>query len=254
MSPSLVILALALAAAEVPPVGTPLLTPEPILSPVPLPGDHDAVLVPAVEVSPIVVNAPVREVQATEVSSPDVSSGGDVHSVARPPDARDPDALPWFGAQLDAGVPDGFGASVAFRPIWFARLTAGLLTNSASTGLRAGLTLVPFRAFVTPTLSGELGHYFDGNMGSLIGLAMNQPLLKSSVLGRGSYDFGNAQLGVELGSPRSVVLYLRAGLSYVNATFEGNAQTTPTTSFNPGTVHLKLVMPSAKLGLVFYFG
>ena len=184
----------------------------------------------------------------TYSNPPLVTSGTPQRDVPTIPSAaadREPSTR-WLGVTVDAGVPDGMAASVALRPWHWLRLQAGGLHNTISPGLRGGVSLVPFYFWITPSLTLEAGHYFDGDA-TWIARRLTPNRNLDPLFRNVGYDFGNAHLGLELGSPRSVSFFLRAGISYAKMTGIND----PT--IQAGDVPLSGVIPSAKLGLLIYF-
>lgn len=156
----------------------------------------------------------------------------------------------WLGLLVDAGVPDGAGISVAYRPWSWLRLQGGGIYNTVNGGFRGGVTLLPFYSWFTPALTVEAGHYSGGDASSVTRRFSNDPRLTNAF--NVAYNFENAHLGVEVGSPRWVAFFLRAGLSYVQMTADVQPMISDTT-IRAQPVHIKLIMPSVKLGLVMYF-
>ncbi|HME91326.1 MAG TPA: hypothetical protein VKE49_07870 [Myxococcaceae bacterium] len=157
----------------------------------------------------------------------------------------------WLGVTVDAGVPDVMAASVALRPWHWLRLQAGGMHNTVSPGLRGGISLVPFYFWITPSLTLEAGRYFEGDA-TWIARRLTPNRNLDPLFGKVGYDFGNAHLGLELGSPRSVSFFLRAGISYVQMG-KGVQQAISDPTIQAGDVPLSGVIPSAKLGLLVYF-
>ncbi len=172
--------------------------------------------------------------------------------------AEGKDVLPSFGVGLDAGVPDFAGLNLVYRPVPFLRLQGGPLFNGAGVGVRGGVSLVPFSTVVAPSLTLEYGHYFSSDMRSplgSVGLSLGQA---EPVLSKLSYGFGSAHLGLEVGSARRFQFFLRAGLSYVHTTLAGSGelieQSAGDSSLSAEDFRLRGVLPSVKLGVLFYFG
>jgi len=159
-------------------------------------------------------------------------------------------AMRWLGASVDAGVPDGMAASVALRPWHWLRIQAGGMHNTISPGLRGGISLVPFYFWITPSLTVEAGHYFEGDA-TWIARRLTSDRSLDPLFRQVGYDFGNAHLGLELGSPQGVSFFLRAGISYVQ--MGQGVQQAITDPTIPGDTKLSGVIPSAKLGLLIYF-
>jgi hypothetical protein len=157
----------------------------------------------------------------------------------------------------DAGLPDGANASLVYRPMRWLRAEAGVGYNLISPGVRGGLTLIPFG--VGPSLTVEGGHYFDGNANGTARKIAGSSFKDSALLERVGYDFANAHLGLEIGS-RRMTFFLHGGMSYIRGTLH-NADSVLQAG---GTVPqgsqvtikqdpvLKVVAPSAKLGLIVY--
>ena len=182
--------------------------------------------------------------------------------VAQPAPAVQPAAapaapLPAFGLMVDLGAPDGIGAAGVVRPLDWLRLNAGLVTNTVGFGLRGGVSIAPFRTFVTPTLGVDIGHYFKADYSKLPERFGAEPGSAEATLKDVGYTFGSAHLGVELGSQRGFSFFLRAGLSYWDFS-PANAEQAlrdaaddPTLTVAP--VSLRFTSPSFKLGFTYFF-
>jgi hypothetical protein len=163
-----------------------------------------------------------------------------------------------FGLLLDAGVPDGLGVSLAFRPAHWLRLQLGVLENTASAGVRAGVTWLPLDYWITPTLTLEGAHYFEGNANSLVRRFSNNLGADKSILNDFNYDFVNAHVGLEIGG-RRFAFYLRVGESYVSTTlrnvqpFLQQQATGNVVVESAQNIKASYRGPSAKLGFVLYF-
>jgi hypothetical protein len=160
-----------------------------------------------------------------------------------------------LGIQLDAGLPQGFGASLVLRPWRALRLFAGGINNTLSSGLRGGLTIAPFFFPLAPTLSVEAGGLGSADLTSALRwVAGNQ--LPEGVSATGSYRFASALLGLELGSPSRFVVFVGAGLSYVAASAEASSQAisagSTTASLDPGELSFRATLPSVRAGLTLY--
>lgn len=230
----LLVAVLTAAADPVPPVGTPLLTLEPIEAPPPPVGTPLLVLAP---IEPAATDAPrAAPAPAASVSAP----------------SEEP-RRPWFGAQVDAGLPEGFGGSLVFRPWYFVRAHLGGVTNTAAGGIRGGLSLIPFRWYLTPALTGEIGHLFEGDLNGTVASVLQNAHVPDGMLDKVSYTFYSAQLGLEIGAPDRFVFYVRGGVSRVAAVLRGPPRQNGSTTVDAGEVHLDMTIPSAKLGLLLYF-
>ena len=153
---------------------------------------------------------------------------------------------------MDAGIPDGMAASLALRPWHWLRFEVGGAHNTISPGLRAGLGLVPFYFWITPSLTVEAGHYFEGDA-TWVARRLTSNRNLDPLFRKVGYDFGNAHLGLELGSPNSVSFFVRAGVSYVRMAAHGVQQAINDPTIQASDVKLSGVIPSAKLGLLIYF-
>lgn len=153
----------------------------------------------------------------------------------------------WVSLSLEAGFPAGGAASLTFRPWPWLRLNAAVLENVISPGVRAGVTLAPFHFAVAPTLTGEVGHYFKGDANGVAREVFGAGFIPNAGFSRFGYDFANAQLGLELGNPDRVVVFVRGGLSYVQTSLTGLVPSAQTQA-----LQLRLVAPSANLGVTVY--
>jgi hypothetical protein len=165
--------------------------------------------------------------------------------------------LPAFGLMVDLGAPDGIGAAGVVRPLDWLRLNAGLVTNTVGFGVRGGLSVAPFRAFVTPSLNVDIGHYFKADYSKLPERFGADAGSAEATLKDVGYTFGSASLGLELGSQRGFSFFLRAGLSYWDFS-PANAEEAlrdaagdPTLTVAP--VSLRFTSPSVKLGFTYFF-
>jgi hypothetical protein len=174
------------------------------------------------------------------------------HSAARA------EELPRVGMQLDVGLPGAAGATLVYRPLGWLRANGGLAYDYVGYGARAGLTLAPFRAIVTPTLGIDAGHYFTGDASNLVATsdAAKQELLHNAV-----YDFATVHLGLELGSQRRFSFYVHAGISYVAATAHGASLSAlvnehiqdPTLVVRVDDAHVRALIPSVSVGFNIFF-
>lgn len=154
------------------------------------------------------------------------------------------------GALLDAGLPDGANVALAWRPFYWLRTFAGPSHNLNGFGLRGGVTLIPVDGWISPSLTFEAGHFFPGDLSASMESVLGVD--DANVPERLSYSYGNAHLGVELGTPE-FVFYLRGGYSVVDAHLTP-AEGEPGTEFRfDDDVHLTVFAPSAKLGFAIFF-
>jgi hypothetical protein len=182
-------------------------------------------------------------------------------TVSVTPEPAKTDTLPTIGLMVDAGLPDGMNGSLIFRPTSWLRTHAGGSYNLISSGLRAGVALIPFGS--GPSLTLEGGHYFDGNANGLAKKFAGASFKDNALLERIGYDYANAHLGLEFGSQR-VTFYIHGGMSYIRASVHnvdqvvqqqaassglGGSDTTVSVKQDPV---IKAWTPSAKLGLIVY--
>jgi hypothetical protein len=164
--------------------------------------------------------------------------------------------LPRFGVMLDAGLPDGATGSVVVRPWRPLRISAGGSYNMVSTGYRAGLSLVPFNTWFTPTLSVDYGHYKDGDANPLARKISGDSTFDSAILDRVGYSYVDAHVGLEFGK-KWFTFYIHAGATRVTGTvheLDSATSSSDMTSVSFGkdpTVTLTSV--SARVGFIVYF-
>ncbi len=161
-----------------------------------------------------------------------------------------------LGVTVDAGVPDGAAASIVYRPISQFRFHAGATHNMITTGVRAGVSIVPLRSWFSPTLNVDAGSYAEGDANPLVQMVSGNSELHNDQLERVGYRYANAHLGLEFGRQRAT-FYLHAGGSYIagkirnlNAASDGSSSTTVSFTTDPD---VRLLTVSAKLGLIIYF-
>jgi hypothetical protein len=160
---------------------------------------------------------------------------------------------PVFGVALDVGLPDGVGASALLMPVSWLRIGLGGLENGAGAGLRGGLTLVPAPAFfkyVRPTLSADIGYFFNGNATWIPTLAQND--VTKSLFSQVSYSFVDGHVGFEVGSKNFSVV-LKGGLSWVDAKLGNPSLELAGTTVSAQGVHVRGVIPSARFGFMYCF-
>ena len=167
------------------------------------------------------------------------------------------DGDPVLGVQVDGGFPDGIGASLVYRPIWFARFHGGPTYNFIGYGLRAGVTAIPFHFIFTPTISAEYGHAFEADAGALASKFGKLSDTEKVLLKRVGYDWVSVQAGLETGSPRRFAWFFRAGLSWVwtgvhdfQAAVAGQTGATRFTSTDP---KIRVVTPAVNAGFYLFF-
>lgn len=172
---------------------------------------------------------------------------------------NDPERLAPFGLMLDTGVTEGTGLSVALRPSRHVRVHLGATHNGLRVGGRVGLTLLPVRARVAPALTLEVGHARAADVEAVERRLADQTQPPAPSMDRVGYTYGSAHLGVEFEVTRGCTFFLRGGASVMeleapnlealDEPFRGKLGQR---ELRGG--HFHKVMPSAKVGLVAYFG
>jgi hypothetical protein len=155
-----------------------------------------------------------------------------------------------FGASVELGSPDIIGVSLLGQPLWWMRLQLGLGTDTGSVGVHGGITFVPLDRRVSPSLTLEGGHMFEGSSSVITSLLSP----KAYVIGAISYDYANGHVGVEVLLGNRVVLYAHAGASFISMQISGHKRTPPTTgSLTISDPSLQIWTFSGKLGVAVYF-
>lgn len=161
--------------------------------------------------------------------------------------------LKLFGLQLHGGVPDGGVLSLVVRPVKWVRADAGFAYNYLGTGVQGGVTLVPFHWAVVPTLRLEGGRFFKTDVsGKLSGTF---PDAFDPALRKFGYDFWSAQAGLEFGSQRTFVFFLRGGVAWVRsglADVRGYQPDGGSTTVDVESPKLSATIPTVNLGFIFY--
>ena len=134
--------------------------------------------------------------------------------------------------------PNLVGVRLTVRPRAWLRLGLGPVSDLFSAGIGAGVTLVPWKWLVAPSLTVDGGYLFDGDVR---GLAHTLGVPVGS--GRAAYGYVNGHAGLEIGANRRVCFFVHAGVSYVDLVAHADGFT---------AAHLKLFGPSAKLGLTVF--
>jgi hypothetical protein len=190
----------------------------------------------------------------------DVPQDVDTTAATRAAPPADTRRLPSIGVGADAGLPDGLMASLVLRPSELLRLHIGAGSNTASPGVRAGLTFLPLGA--GPSLTLEGGHYIAGDASGLVGTFFSGLGKFANYVGKVGYSFANLHAGLDLGTKRFTffihggVTYLRGTVSQLNVPANEARQVSAdgqvtTFAFREDPV-LRMWAPSLKLGLVFY--
>lgn len=167
--------------------------------------------------------------------------------------AQDDRPLPRLGLVVDAGVPGGAGLLAQARLADGLRLQAGPFWSGVGFGVKGGAVIAPFRGVVTPALEVEAGYGFRADLSFLAGRG-GVPEELAPVLAGARYAYAGAYLGFDVGSPRGVSLFVRAGLARLLATAPGAARTAAGTgTLLLGDARLYATVPCAKLGLQLWF-
>jgi hypothetical protein len=172
---------------------------------------------------------------------------------------QDPERMAPFGLLLDAGVPDGAGLSAAFRPTKAVRLHVGATHNGLRLGGRAGITLLPKPGGYTPSFTLEVGHALAGDVDRLARRMADTSLPPVQSMERVGYSYASTHLGFEFGDPSGFMFFARAGVSWVelevpNVEALGEPFVGRFGESGAEGGRFLYMMPSAKLGLILYFG
>jgi hypothetical protein len=145
------------------------------------------------------------------------------------------------------------------RPWTWISLHGGVLSNTVSAGVRGGFTLAPFHFAVTPTLTGEIGHFWDGDANSSVAFVTQDSSFHSDLLKSFGYNFVTGQLGLELGPPDWWVISIRVGISYLWASpaFQQSVEQAAQqlSKSTGGLVNVSgqgMYLPSVQVGLKLY--
>ena len=164
-----------------------------------------------------------------------------------------------FGVIAGVGVPDGGTLGIAWRPVHPLRLEASVADNYVSPGYRGGLTYIPFRSRVTPTLGLAYGHFAERDANPAVRMVTGDATFDSAMLDRFGYDYAAARLGLELGGKR-VSFYIHAGVTRITAQVHDLAaasnasaqQTSSMVSVSSTDANVVLWAPTVDLGFVVY--
>lgn len=172
---------------------------------------------------------------------------------------QDPERLAPFGLMLDAGVPEGAGLSVSFRPTQAVRLHLGGTHNGIRAGARAGLTLLPTRGWLKPALTLELGHAQPAETRCLERRLADRTLLPSPSFERVGYNYASALMGLEVELPGRFAFFVRGGLSFLE--LYGPGMEDLDEPFRGALApeeerpwRVRSLRPTAKLGILLSFG
>ena len=167
---------------------------------------------------------------------------------------------PMLGVMADVGLPDGATASVVVRPLRPLRLELGAAHDGVGPGVRAGVTWIPLRSWITPTLGVSVGRFFERDANKLARTLSGDATFSSPLLDKVGYDFASARVGLELGR-RHVTFFIHAGVSLVTGTVhnvdmaaQGDMSSGATSTVTVSTTdpHVRLLSVSANLGFIVY--
>jgi hypothetical protein len=179
------------------------------------------------------------------------------------PAAPPASSLPSIGIMTDIGVPDGWQGSLVLRPWRALRFSVGGGYNLISKGVRAGVTLLPFGR--GPAVALEAGHFFQGDANAAAAKVAGPGFAGNDLLNNVGYDFVNAHAGLDFGYKRAT-FYIHGGMSYIrgvipkenlNSSFnlapsiDGQDANGLQITFKQDA-HVKVIGPSAKIGLIVY--
>ena len=154
-------------------------------------------------------------------------------------------------------LPGGAGATLLYRPWWWLRFNGGLAYDVVGFGYRGGVSLAPGHWVVTPTLNFDAGHYVSGDATRFVSTSDPNEI---ALLHHATYDFGSAQIGLEIGSQRRFTFYLRGGVAYVRTHAAGSDLTnlvngksgSSASSYTVGDLNLSMLIPCVSLGFLIY--
>jgi hypothetical protein len=161
--------------------------------------------------------------------------------------------MPFIAVTIDAGLPDGIGASLVVMPVSFLRIHLGGLTNGLGAGVRVGATVLAFPTWpVRPLLNVEGGYVFGGYAPWALD-SVTDPTLKA-VLDHANIGFASAHLGLELGS-RNIAFVLRGGISWIDVDLGGQSiDLGGGVKVTSQSTTVRGFIPSARLGFMVSFG
>ncbi|MCE9574242.1 MAG: hypothetical protein K8W52_13930 [Deltaproteobacteria bacterium] len=155
-----------------------------------------------------------------------------------------------FGVMTDLGVPDGGVASLVYRPVGPIRLNAGIGSNLISTGLRAGVTIVPLPWWFSPSVSLDVGRYPEGDANMIARIALQDPTYSSAMLDRVGYDYVDAHVGFEFGRAWAT-FYIHGGVSRTTGLIHGLSDPQKGVTFTEDP-RVTSWTPSVRVGLIVY--
>jgi hypothetical protein len=160
-----------------------------------------------------------------------------------------------FGLQVDGGIPSLASVAAVYRPWRFLRVNAGLGYDVAALGVKGGVTFIPFHWGVVPTIGLEAGHFFEGDLNSVVNISDPVAKVLTKQLG---FDYVTADLGLEFGAQNRFVFYIRAGISQVWGSVKNMngalaaANTNANVTYKAADPSVEARVPSARLGFILY--
>lgn len=161
----------------------------------------------------------------------------------------------YLGLRLDAGAPDGLGASLVGRPLKFAQVELGGTTTLVGGGVRVGTSIfLPW--YVSPSAHFEYGHQWAGDVNKLaVMFGSSDP--KQPLLNHVEYDYINLHGGLGFGHPNHFMFRIQAGYSYIWGNTNG-LQTylqvrTNQALLTTSEANVKAWTPSGKFTFQIYF-
>jgi hypothetical protein len=154
--------------------------------------------------------------------------------------------------QLSAGAPQGFAASAVVQPVRWLRGSLGFAHNVIGPGIQGSVTAIPFHSAVAPTVTLEAGRFFETDVSDRLS---EFPGVFDASLRRFGYDFYSAQLGLEIGSQRGFLFFLRGGMAWMRSRLDavqGFRAEGRSTTVDASGLKLRAAVPTLNLGFTFY--
>ena len=144
-----------------------------------------------------------------------------------------------FGVTVEAGAPELVAVRLVVRPRTWLRIGAGPVTDLFSAGVSGGVTIVPLKSLVSPSLTVDGGYLFDGDTHGIpqkFGVPIGD--------GHAAYGFADGHAGLEIGANRRACFFIHAGVSYIDLTARADGFS---------AAHVRAWSPSGKLGFSAFF-
>jgi hypothetical protein len=172
---------------------------------------------------------------------------------------QDPERLAPFGLMLDANLPETMGWSAVFRPSPRLRLQMGGAHNGLRLGGRVAVTLRPLPSGASPSVSFELGHAFACGAMALNRRLSDSSQMPSPTMDRVGYSYASVHLGFEAGAPGRYMFFARGGMSWMQLDVPNLEALAEPFLANLSALEVRggrflSARPSARLGLIVYFG